>query len=1580
MAWIKGFAARAIAGLLLTASCVTAETAAPKADCLQPQTGTDPNIVAAMCLKALAASPDDAALAIATGSALERAGRSDEAMQQYLSLEAAGNLEATFRLGVLLFNQKGAGRDAKRALELMERAANAGHAGAQHGLGVAYYAGLDVPIDDHMALVWFGKASAQGVSASRYMLASMLFNGEGAAKDPIRAVELFRLAADQGNVDAMRRLATMHRTGRGLPLDQLKEYLWLRKAADLGDENALLPLSKVALEYLSPSAPSGASPEEIIPLDEFLIANKDLVVLVSQRLPRERLNEAARWLEEAMRRGVPGAALAMGNLHFRADPLNSRDPYFQSVAEAPPSEGNEFHTSAAQAAEYYRLAVVDGSIAARWNLARLFELGHGVPRDLAAARELYRQAENEVFEGPARLGLIRLAFMDTWNEIQRRLDAVGVALGEPREPPKDAIVVRPRSKLVEITVSDSVGRRYYSGHVPEMEGYQAPEDEHDLILWLDPLQKPSHHIEIEVGGRPVELPPGEGFGIRLDPEALRSGVGYQVFLPVESVGPRAVPESTRAASRIVLVGRGRNTVINVSTEDKLISFTGNLSYGERFFVPDVPGLALEVRRSGSVGDNLERLDVLVDGDRRFELIAQEGCLIHLALTPDALLKAKLAGSIPQSCDALAEGEQIVSVTATNGEVLGHIVRKPDQSIPGVPSSLTDPVFVNIYRSLNMIRVNTFGRWDELLRATRIEREIELGKAGPNSLTAIRANINLSIVEMKMGNLETGQALLDDAIARMERATYASDDDRSTLYFGVGELQLQLGHHGPAEQFLMLAHAYRQRKNLAMGRPVNDGLPRIYDELSMVSARLRRYDDAIAYKLRSLAISQDPEQYEEFSAGIAPGSVIEVVKWLKLTGRHSEADGLLGYLHTHSKREVASDASEPLVFPLDFGSRETVFGPIDRSNVLASAMANLGQVYAWMGRHKEALPLLWQKARTSGNLFGESSPQATQALAEIARTQLSGGMPGEALATARSAWKRAELYANTREAVRQETVAASLDGLTPAGLALLETLYATDRQGTATEAFRVAQQLHSSSTALAMESLGSRLNLENGEARAFLRQRQDLAEQLVALDRNLTSVVSTVGVENDLTAEATLRQSIGAAERRMAELNLNRPPEVVKLDELAKAPALDAADVGRFLDPDELLISYLVLDEASFAWTVDCEGKVDWFRLPVTGVALEKAVGSFRETLGPGAPGRGARTLVKSNQDRVGRQLTAAYDLYQILLGPLEDAFQSKHQLTIVANGVLTSVPFHALVSTDPRPLTAEPWRAASWLVRNYAVSLMPSVGSIPVVRRPEKGGQVETAYLGVGDPIIGLGAESVAGATVPVLSNLRGVTSLGGQRISDYFRGGLADVDRVRQLPRLADTAIELRGVAESVISSGPVDLLLGEEASEARLKQLPLDRFGIIHFATHGLVSGDLEGVSEPALVMTPPAIATEVDDGLLTASEIAKLNLNASWVILSACNTAGGDRPEAEALSGLARSFFFAGARSVLVSHWPVVSSAAVKLTVGTFHEMTADPELGRAEALRRSMLALIDHGEPSEADPSYWAPFMIVGDVGR
>jgi CHAT domain-containing protein len=290
----------------------------------------------------------------------------------------------------------------------------------------------------------------------------------------------------------------------------------------------------------------------------------------------------------------------------------------------------------------------------------------------------------------------------------------------------------------------------------------------------------------------------------------------------------------------------------------------------------------------------------------------------------------------------------------------------------------------------------------------------------------------------------------------------------------------------------------------------------------------------------------------------------------------------------------------------------------------------------------------------------------------------------------------------------------------------------------------------------------------------------------------------------------------------------------------------------------------------------------------------------------------------------------------------------------------------ATFSQDPSSFSG-----AAWLAKRHAITVLPSVSSLKSLRQFAKVSKATAPFIGFGNPLLSgpngndrraWEQQSCEGPSTPVQIVSRSVRAA----IPKFFRSGLANVEEVRAQYPLPETADELCAVAQST-GAGQAAVYLGEKASEKTIKALSADgtlaRARVVHFATHGLLAGETEMLAatkaEPALILSPPEQATEEDDGLLTASEITQLKLDADWVILSACNTAAGgsDKPGAEALSGLARAFFYAGARAMLVSHWAVNSDATVKLITKAFDEIKADPKIGRSEALRRSMLALVD-----------------------
>ena len=330
-------------------------------------------------------------------------------------------------------------------------------------------------------------------------------------------------------------------------------------------------------------------------------------------------------------------------------------------------------------------------------------------------------------------------------------------------------------------------------------------------------------------------------------------------------------------------------------------------------------------------------------------------------------------------------------------------------------------------------------------------------------------------------------------------------------------------------------------------------------------------------------------------------------------------------------------------------------------------------------------------------------------------------------------------------------------------------------------------------------------------------------------------------------------------------------------------------------------------------------------------------------------------------------LDTAYSLYSILLRPVERTLKDKKYLAVVPSGALTSLPFHLLVTDLPSLPASEikdlgPYRDAAWLLRRQAVMLLPSVASLKALRSGARADHGAKPFIGFGDPLFGSAPSS----------NQRATT----RASIDYWAGSWVDRGKLAEaLPRLerhCDRDQEHRGKARRLKRRHPSRQGRKRDRGQARsARQLSCGLF-----RDHGLVAGDVKGVGEPALALTLPPTPTEADDGLLTASEVAQLKLNADWVVLSACNTMAGETPSAEALSGLARAFF-AGTRALLVSHWTVASDSATRLAIATFDVMTKNPSTGRAEALRQAMLAYMsDRSEEHNANPAYRGSFSVVG----
>jgi CHAT domain-containing protein len=829
--------------------------------------------------------------------------------------------------------------------------------------------------------------------------------------------------------------------------------------------------------------------------------------------------------------------------------------------------------------------------------------------------------------------------------------------------------------------------------------------------------------------------------------------------------------------------------------------------------------------------------------------------------------------------------------------------------------------------------------------------------------------------------------------------------------------MELGRSAEAGEFLLKALALREASNRARSHIYTQGmLPLISLGLSLSEAT-EDYEKALIYVLTEILISKvdDPERSDSFRSEYAPVNLVKVLDLLRRLDRKEQMRGLLPFALEEAKRDIGlRNRPEPFALPLDLGVFEQTFGAVDRSETIASALALVGQIYSWMDRHDEALPLFEQIAKTRRNIYGEASPQASAALARVANEQLLTGSRDDALRTARTGYSWATKFTATRLAPEQAATAAP-GVIRPAGFVLLDALYAQDqtngpeRERFAEEALGVAQTLQSTRAALALQALEMRLIQQDVAMRDFVRRRQDLKEQLARLDAALVSAVSKSG-ELDPEREAKIREVIANTERLLRSHEATRPAGFAELDELMQTPALTAPALRDHLETDEAILGFAIGDDHSFIF-VATKDDLRWKRISLGADPIRRKVASLRNGLDPSnigvrAPRAGISLAPETvNQTRV--NLRAAYELYAALFHPIEAMISDKNHLLIVPSGPLTSLPFNALVSSPPDESLegAQAYRKADWLIRRKTLSVLPSLAALKTVRMNARTSLADRPFVGFGDPRFGpcepdersieeVAASPKGGETVA--ASLGGETALAAETVlvaaasetpasapaieqrgyASFFRGTQVDGAKLCNLAALPESADELKAVADS-LGVPQSEVRIQEAATETAVKSEALDRYRIIQFATHGLVAGEISGLGEPGLVLTRPVEPSDTDDGLLTASEVAQLKLDADWVILSACNTAAGDRPGAEALSGLARAFFYAGARSLLVSHWPVNSAAAVKITTQTLKELTLDSHIGRAEALRRAMLALIDEGAPHETHPGYWAPFVLVGE---
>jgi CHAT domain-containing protein len=494
----------------------------------------------------------------------------------------------------------------------------------------------------------------------------------------------------------------------------------------------------------------------------------------------------------------------------------------------------------------------------------------------------------------------------------------------------------------------------------------------------------------------------------------------------------------------------------------------------------------------------------------------------------------------------------------------------------------------------------------------------------------------------------------------------------------------------------------------------------------------------------------------------------------------------------------------------------------------------------------------------------------------------------------------------------------------------------------------------------------RATVNIGGLSEIIRQEQDAKNEIASLNSYIISQ-STEG------AQKRNLQVIDQMRLRLNELQLSRNKFKTRIEkeypdyfQLIQPKSPSIKELAATLKEDELFILILPLESTSYLFAIDKVGNVQFHKTNKGEADYVQIVQRIRKTLDLAE----FKTAKPPNFE-----FSDSYGLYQTIFSSLESFLTGKRHLIVSSSGALSNLPFSVLTR---QPFSGGSYDGAPWLINKLAISYVPSASAWIALNSFSMTQSASQPLIAWADPIFsfqtaGVTSGSVQSSTRPI-SITRSTLQIGiDQSLEQSFLA-------YNKLPPLPETRDEVIQISKSLNDSNLDDLFLGKTATrESVLKASISGRLAkkkVVIFATHGLQPLDFPGLNEPALAM---AITDDPNQSpLLTLRDVMGLKMNADWTVLSACNTAGADGKAGEALSGLARGFFFAGSRSLLVTHWSVESESAMLLTTKTFDSYNRDQNIRRAESLRLAMLDLMKN--PRFAHPAYWAPFVLVGDGGR
>ncbi len=587
-----------------------------------------------------------------------------------------------------------------------------------------------------------------------------------------------------------------------------------------------------------------------------------------------------------------------------------------------------------------------------------------------------------------------------------------------------------------------------------------------------------------------------------------------------------------------------------------------------------------------------------------------------------------------------------------------------------------------------------------------------------------------------------------------------------------------------------------------------------------------------------------------------------------------------------------------------------------------------------GRKGEAL----DRFSASTAAFATATP-GSRAYAEtgliLAGQQAQSGQREQALATCRTA-----------TAVLRDAHA----GTSPALLQPCLALYYADASGkgdrgqtTLADMFALSQLAQDTLTSRQISQASARLmeNARDPKVAALIRKRDDESAKLSDLYEARDDLIASQRASAVTQAEVDLGNKIAGLLADQARTESELQAASPNYGQLVQQ-VVDSRDIFRALHPGEAFLGMTLAPDTGWVFLLR-DGHMSAGPIDGGSAVIARLVDRVRASLDA------------EQEPPPPFDIAAAQELYRRVFGSIASGIADVHALSVAPSGPLLSVPFGIMLSG---PARQDDLAGAPWLIRQMNIEHVPAAVNFVSLRRLAGTSRATRPWFGFGDfqrPTL-----AQAKATFPVASC--GDTA---QLFAD--------------LPPLPGAKVELNAVRQ-LIGAAPADELLGAAFTVEAVRTAPLNQYRVLHFATHALLPTDLRCQNEPALIASVAPRAANADGAMLTASDVQGLDLDADAVILSACNTGGPGGGGGESMSGLARSFFYAGARALLVTHWAVNDRAAAYLVALTMASLQTDPQHGLAGALalaQRQMLADAKGPLALQAHPFYWGALAVIGE---